>query len=115
MQGFACALESANLNGPEALVVVPGCAQDFGFKTDVGLDLVFVHDGLEVGLELWLLCEVLAPRIAWFKAVAIEVVPDVNPSTGIGVLPPRSPHTRILFNDDKWNPGFFEPDSCQQA
>ena len=101
-------------NGPSAAGVVPGRLGDLGFPQHVPADVVAVHDALEVALQLGLLGEEVRPRIRRLEAVAVEMVADVNPCTGIGVLPPCSADPGVLLDDRERNAGLLEPNSGQQ-
>ena len=78
-------------------------------------DVVLVHHPLEVGLQLGLLGEEVRPFVGWLEAVAVEVISDVDPRAGIGVLPPRSADTRVLLDDRERDTRFLQPDPGQQT
>ena len=57
----------------------------------------------------------MSPFVGRLKAVAVEVISDVHPCAGIGVLPPRASDAGILLDDRERDAGFLEPNSGQQA
>ena len=95
--------------------VVPGRTEDFGLPPHVGLDPVLVHDPLEVALQLGLLGVVLGPVVAGLEAVTVEVVADVDPGPGVGVLPPGAAHSGVLLHDGEGDAGLRQPDAGQQT
>ena len=66
-------------------------------------------------MQLRLLGEEVCPLVGGFKAIAVEVISDVYPSSGIGVLPPRPADACVLFDDGERDTGFLQPNSGQQA
>ncbi|MDT5056506.1 MAG: hypothetical protein QOF66_4872 [Mycobacterium sp.] len=78
-------------------------------------DVVAIHRGLEVGLQLGLLGEEVRPLIGRLEAVAVEVIADVNAGTGICVLPPRPADAGVLLDDGERDAGLFQPNARKQT
>jgi hypothetical protein len=114
-QGRLGPVLGADPDRPCAVRLVPPRPEDLGLPPDVGPDAVLVHHRLEVGLELRLLREEFRPGIAGLEAVAVEVVADVHPRPGVGVLPPGTTDTGVLLDDGERDAGLLQPDAGQQA
>ena len=70
---------------------------------------------LEVRLQLGLFGEEVRPLIGRLEAVAVEVVADVDPRAGIGVLVPGPADAGVLLDDRERDAGLLEPDARQQS
>ena len=104
-----------DLDVPRAGLVIPRGTGDLGGERDVLGDPATIHHRGEVGLQLRLPGEELGPLVARLEAVAVEVVPHVDASAGIRVLPPRATHPGVLLEDDEGDPGLLEADPGQQT
>ena len=102
------------LDQPGRAVAIPGGRGDLGVPADVFAHAVLVHHRLEVGLQLGLAGEELTPVVTRFEAVAVEVVANVDPSAGIGVLPPGAPDPVVLLDDGVGQPRFLHTDRGEQ-
>ena len=109
------AVAVARAHGPRRGVVVPRRLGDLGLPPHVPADVVLVHDGLEVGLQLGLFGEEVRPLIGRLEAVAVEVIADVDPRAGVGVLVPRAADACVLLHDGERDAGLLEPDAGQQS
>ena len=102
------------LDRPHVIVLVPHASRDLGLKDDVLVDAVLAHRGLEVALQLRLAGEVLGPLVGGLEGVAVEVVADVHPGAGVGVLPPGAADALVLLEDGERDVCLGEPDARQQ-
>ena len=109
------AVAVARANRPRRIGVVPRRLGHLGLPADVRRNVVFLHDALEIGVQLGLFGEEVRPVIGRLEAVAIEVISHVDPRTGVGVLVPRAADARVLLHDGERNAGLLEPDPGQQA
>ena len=109
------AVAVARANRPCRIGVVPRRLGHLGLPADVRRDVVFLHDALEIGVQLGLFGEEVRPVIGRLEAVAIEVISHVDARTGVGVLVPRAADARVLLHDGERNAGLLEPDPRQQA
>lgn len=94
--------------------LIPSRAGDLGLEPDVRADAVLVQDAFEIGLQLRLFGEELRPVVAGFKAVAVEVVSDIDAGTGIAVVPPGAADTGGTFDGER-NSRLFQADSREQS
>ncbi|CAB4546738.1 unannotated protein [freshwater metagenome] len=74
-----------------------------------------IRDFFEVRANFRLLGEVFRPVIGRFERIAIEVVADINTTTGIGVLVPSATHPSVLLDDGERNTGLFESDASKNT
>ena len=113
-QHLGAAVGITNGDRPIARVIVPSRRDDLSVEPDMFGDTVAVHDIGEVVLQLGLTREEFRPVVGRLEAVAVEVVPDINPGAGIAVLPPGSAHSGVLLDHRVGNAGLLEPDRSQQ-
>ncbi len=109
------AVAIARQDRPRRCGVIPRSLGHLGFPADVRRDVVLVHHALEIGLQLRLFGEEVRPVIGRLEAVAVEMITDVDPCAGVGVLVPGAPDPCVLLHDGERNAGFLEPDPRQQA
>ena len=113
-QHLVAAVGITNGDRPIARVVVPRRRDDLSVEPDMFGDTVAVHYVDEVVLQLGLAREELRPVVGRLEAVAVEVVPDIDPGAGIAVLPPGSANSGVLLDHRVGNPGLLESDRSQQ-
>ena len=109
-----CSVATTRPNGPGGCGIVPGRLGHLGFPQHMAADVIAVHHGLEVGLQLGLFGEEVRPLIGRLEAVAVEVISDVDPRPRIGVLPPRPADTGVLLDDRERDACLFEANARQQ-
>ena len=105
---------SGDRDRPTAGRVVVLGGLDARVEPAVSLQLVRVHDPLEVGAELRVLREVLGPMVGGLERVAVEVAADVDARTRVAVLPPRAAGAAVLLDDGEGQLGLREADAGEQ-
>ncbi len=58
-----------------------------------------------------MLAVVLAPELGRFEREAVLMAPDVDPGTGVAVLPPGAAWAPVLLDDGEGQPGLLEADA----
>ena len=99
VEHLGAAVGVGDLDRPTSGRVVEGHGVDARVQPAVLLEVVRVHDPLEVGAQLGVLREVLGPVVGGLERVAVEVAADVDARTRVAVLPPRAAGTAVLLDD----------------
>ena len=102
------------LDRPAGAVFVPDRSTHLGGEADVVGHPVALEAVLEVGLQLGLAGEVLAPVVVGRERVRVEVVAHVHPGAWIAVLVPGAAHPGVLLDHRVGDPGLAQPDGGQQ-
>ena len=115
LAGLGRAVGGACLDRPRGAVLVPGGADHLGLPSDVRCQLVALHHPPEVGLQLRLPGEELAPVVGRLERVAVEVIADVDPGARVRVLVPGAARRGVLLDDRERDAGLAQPDTGQEA
>src|SRR5581483_10167837 len=90
-------------------------AEHLGGEPDVLVYTVPAHHSIEIPLEFGLLGEILRPVVGGLKAVAVEVVSNVDARPGICVLIPRTAHAGVLLDDRVRNSRLLQANCSEQT